>query len=316
MITHVAEAAEARGRVVLRLTPAAGSGRATLAAIDAAVRLAQAYKAEIESLYIEDIELLRLASFTFAAEIPAAGSRLGGARRALSVAGIERDMRLQFSGLQRLVEQRATAADVTVRLRIIRDEPVAAVAATCAACGPWNVVVLTEPLATLDVDHMAALFAAVPDATGLMVVGDRCLPATSNQRPVVLALEHIDALSAMLHTAERLVEGNDTGIVLLLVDDDGAGCAPDMGHDIGQLEPQVRLALAERPPLMRADGTAVSIQLTSLGQTHGEAAVIAEALRRIDPGFLIARFGGMIVPPSCSLRLLGSVLACPLLLIR
>jgi hypothetical protein len=319
MITHVAEAAEARGRVVLRLTPGACGGRVALAAIDAAVRLARAYNAEIESLYIEDTELLRLASFGFAMEIPAQGRRLGGVRRPLSVADIERDMRLQFSGVQRLVEQRAALADVTVHLRVVRDEPVHAVATTCAACGPWNVVVLAEPLASLQAGQLADLFAGVPDTTGLMVAGlEQGLASASNNRPVVLALEDADALPAMLHTAERLVEGTEasaeSSIVVLLVESDSGGdFAPDMGQS---LESQVRLALSERPPMSRADGTTVTVQIIALTETHGDAAVIAEALRRLAPGFLIARFGGLIVPPDCSLRLLGTTLQCPLLLIR
>ena len=284
-----------------------------LAAIDAAVRLAQAYRAEIECLYIEDVELLRLASYSFAAEIPALGSRLGkgsgGGRRPLSVGDVERDMRLQFSGLQRLVEQRAALSEVPVRLRVVRDEAVSAVASTCADCGPWNVVVLAEPLASLEAADLGALFSGVRDATGLMVVGER---AELAQGPVVLALEQADALPAMLHTAERLVEGTDTAIVVLLMDSD-----TDSGPDLGQsLESQVRLALSTRPMKARADGTAANVQLIALTETHGEPAAIAEALRRLAPGFLIARFGGLIVPPAGSLRVLGVTLQCPLLLIR
>ncbi len=313
MITHVATAAEARGRVVLRLNPGVRAERTTLAAIDAAVRLAQAYHAEIESLYIEDVELLRLANFSFAAEIPALGTRLGlthgGGRRPLSVACVERDMRLQFSGLQRLVEQRAALAEVPVRLRVLRDEPVAAVASTCADCGPWNVVVLAEPLASLEAADLEQLFAGVPDTTGVMVVGQGGAPA---QGAVVLAIEQADALPAMLHTAERLVEGTETAIIILLIDND-----PDTGPDLGQkLESQVRLALSERPPITRADGTPANLQIITLPDTHGDPAAVAEALRRLCPGFLIARFGGQIVPPDHSLRLLGTVLRCPLLLIR
>jgi hypothetical protein len=311
--THVAAAAEARGRVVLRLNPGVRAERATLAAIDAAVRLAQAYHAEIESLYIEDVELLQLANYAFAAEIPALGTRLGltqgGGRRPLSVACVERDMRLQFSGLQRLVEQRAVLADVPVRLRVVRDEPLAAVANTCADCGPWNVVVLAEPLASLDAADLAQLFASVPDTTGVMVVGSS---GVTSPGAVVLAIEQADALAAMLLIAERLVEGTDIAIVLLLLDSE-----PDTSPDLGQkIESQVRLALSERPVITRADGTPVNLQLIALPDTHGDPAATAEALRRLCPGFLIARFGGQIVPPDHSLRLLGTVLQCPLLLIR
>ena len=329
MITHVAEAVEARGRVVLRLTPGAGGGQGTLAVIDAAVRLAQAYRAEIESLYIEDVELLRLASFSFAAEIPALGHHRGsrpysyggtlgrGGWRPLCVAELERDMRLQVSGLHRLVEQRATQAHVPVRLRVMRVDGLTAVASTCADCGPWNVVVLSEALASLAGDDLALLFEGVPDATGLMVVGHAPHGQSPKltEQPVVLALEQAAALPAMLHTAERLVDSTDTPIAVVLVASDLA--AADDGPDMGQkLESQVRLLLSERPPVMRADGTPVVVQLVSLTGTHGQLAVIAEALRRLAPGFLIARFGGLIVPPQGSLRLLGTTLSCPLLLIR
>jgi hypothetical protein len=311
MITHVAEAAEARGRVVLRLT----AGQVQLAAIDAAVRLARAYGAEIESLYIENVELLRLATYSFAAEIPA----LGGRRRPLSVAAVERDMRLQFSSLLRLVKNRAALADVPVHVRVVRDEQVAAVASTCTDCGPWNVVVLTDPLATLDPADLDNLFAWVADTTGVMVVGQPRLPDAAGSPtlgptpgPVVLAVEQADALTGMLHTAERLVEGSDTPILILLVGD-----GTDFGPDLGQtLDTQVRLILSERPPHDRADGGQTQIQLFSLSETHGEPAVIAEVLRRLVPSFLIARFGGLVVPPGSPLRLLGSVLQCPLLLIR
>lgn len=327
MITHVAEAVEARGRVVLRLTPGAGGGQGTLAAIDAAVRLAQAYRAEIESLYIEDVDLLRLASFSFAAEIPALGHHRGSCRdsyggphgrgrwRRLCVADLERDMRLQVSGLHRLVEQRAAEAQVPVRLRVMRDDRVSALASTCADCGPWNVVVLSEPLASLAGEDLALLFKGVPDATGLMVVGRaQHQLLTPTEQPVVLALEQAAALPAMLHTAERLVDGTNTPIVVVLV---AGEVTADDGPDIGQkLESQVRLVLSERPPVVRADGTPAIVQLVSLTETHGELAVIAEALRRLAPGFLIARFGGVIVPPEGALRLLGATLRCPLLLIR
>jgi hypothetical protein len=200
-------------------------------------------------------------------------------------------------------------ADVPVRQRVVRDEPLAAVAKTCADCGPWNVVVLAEPLASLDATDLAQLFASVPDTTGVMVVG---LGGVASQGAVVLAIDQADALAAMLLIAERLVEGADTAIVLFLLDSE-----PDTLPDLGQkLESQVRLALSERPAIIRADGTSVNLQLMTLPDTHGDPAAIAEALRRLCPGFLIARFGGQIVPPDHSLRVLGTTLQCPLLLIR
>ena len=50
MIAHVAEAGEDRGRVVLRL---GSSGRLSDIALEAAMRVAQAFQSEIESVFVE-----------------------------------------------------------------------------------------------------------------------------------------------------------------------------------------------------------------------------------------------------------------------
>ena len=85
MITHVAEAGEGRGRVVLHLTQSAPNP----VAIDAAVRVARAFQSEIESLFVEDATLLDIAAFPFACEISLSGRQ----RRDLSPEAVERQMR-------------------------------------------------------------------------------------------------------------------------------------------------------------------------------------------------------------------------------
>ena len=54
MIAHVAQAGEDRGRVVLHLQ----SGHPSAIALEAAVRIARAFQSEIESLFVEDEQLL------------------------------------------------------------------------------------------------------------------------------------------------------------------------------------------------------------------------------------------------------------------
>ena len=92
MIMHVAEAGEQRGRVVLHIT----SGHPNEVAMEAAVRIAQAFHSEIESLFVEDLQLYDMASYPFALEIS-----LTGARRTLSRDAIERDLQLTARGLRR-----------------------------------------------------------------------------------------------------------------------------------------------------------------------------------------------------------------------
>ena len=49
---------------------------------------------------------------------------------------------------------------------------------------------------------------------------------------------------------------------------------------------------------------------------RGEAAVIAETLRRLRGGIVIGQFGGLVVPDEGNLRPLCAALECPLFLVR
>ncbi len=49
---------------------------------------------------------------------------------------------------------------------------------------------------------------------------------------------------------------------------------------------------------------------------RGEAAVVAEALRRLRGGFVICQFGGLVMPDAGDSRPLAGVLECPLFLVR
>ena len=83
MIAHVAQAGEDRGRVVLQL----GSGHPSAIALEAAVRIARAFQSEIESVFVQDEQLLDCADYGFVREISLTGreqrrmSRDGGRTR-------------------------------------------------------------------------------------------------------------------------------------------------------------------------------------------------------------------------------------------
>lgn len=287
MITHVAEASEERGRVVVRTT----SARASDIALQAAVRIAQAFQSEIESLYVEDTELIALARFPFVREI---GNRGTGARR-ITQEDIVRDLRCQFVGLHRRLSSLANTAQVMVYERTVRDEPLRALSVTCADCGPWNLVVLAEPFRASSGEEIRVLFDNVHDTTGLVLVGPRASRTTG---PVVLALEDIEALPGMLRAGNRLIEGTETSLIIAIVAAEA--------ETASWIEAHARLALV--------DGSEVRI----LNLTKGLAnpASVAEALRQLQPGFLIARFGGLVVPAEEDLSPLAAGLECPLLLSR
>jgi len=287
MIAHVAEAGEARGRVVLQLA----TGRPSAVAIDAAIRIAQAFQSEIESLFVEDEQLIELSGFPFAREISFSGRTM----RAISTSDIERDMRFVFSEVRRRIEARARQAEVPLRQTVVRGEPIKALAAACAECGPWNVVALAEPFTSPGCPPLRQLFEAVSGTTGLILVGPA---ARRTDGPIVLAVEDTDRLSGMLRAAERLARVNEAEIIVWLIADDNTALAT--------MEGQARLLLAGRND--------VRLELTEIG--HLTPAAMSELLRRLRAGFIVAQFGGVVVPGEGDLRPLSAGLECPLLLVR
>jgi len=287
MIAHVAEVGESRGRVVLQLR----SGLPNAVAIEAAIWIARAYQSEIESLCIEDPQLIELASFPFAKEV----SLSGRTTRAISCEDIERDLRSAFGEAQRRIEARARAAEVPLRQRIVRDEPINALAAACAECGPWNLIALAEPFTSPACPSLRRLFDVVADTTGLILVGPE---ARRTEGPIVLVVEDMERLAGMLRAAERLAAVHQQTILVWLIADDR--------EKLAAMEGQTRLLLGERDD--------VRIELSDIA--HLGPGAMAEALRRLAPGFIVLQFGGLVLQDEADLRPLAAGLECPLLLVR
>ncbi|MEZ5815891.1 MAG: hypothetical protein R3D44_02285 [Hyphomicrobiaceae bacterium] len=288
MIAHVAEAGEGRGRVVLHLTQATPSP----VAIAAAVRIAQAFHSEIESLFVEDATLLDIAGLPFAREISLSGRH----RRELSPEGVARQMRAAAMTLSRRISELARRADVPLHLTVVRNDPIRALAEACAARGPWNVVALGEPVAALSGEQIALLFSSIPGTTGLVLVGPRAKRAEGR---IVAVVEDIGHFDAVLRTARRLHAGDETTKLTLLLVSDSA-------EEAAIMDEQARLALGE-------DDT---IEILRARIESAEPAMAAEVIRRLSAGFIVGRFGGLLLPPRADLRSLAAVLECPLFLMR
>ncbi len=284
---HIAEAGEAKGRVVVHLC----SHAASPVAIDAAVWLARAFQSEIEGLFVENQQLIELARFPFAREI----SLTGRQSRPLSCEDVERELRIASAAFHAAIGERARAAEVTVHQRVVRDEPVNALSMVCAACGPWNAVALTEPFTSPACPSLRELLDTVQDATGLLVVGPN---ASRTAGPIAIAFEHAEALPAMLGAALRLATVGEVEILVCPIAEDEAS--------LMELDNAARLVLVEHE----------SVQLATASMTYGSEAAAAEALRRLMPGLIVARFGGLLMPESGDLKPLAASLECPLLLLR
>jgi hypothetical protein len=289
MTAHVAEAEEGRGRVILRFS----AWQPSDVAIHTALLVAAAFQSEVEVLFVEDTGRLNFAGFPFARELPLRG----GPPRPVSARAIRAEFRRSFADARKRIAALAAARSGEVRVyeSFVRDDPVQALVAACARRGPWNVIALAETFGSPAPYSLDELFDEVTDATGIIIAGPR---ARLHRGPVVIALEDTAYLHGMLRTGRRIASAVEDGIVLLLVAGDAAALA--------QMETEVRLAL----------GDDVGVVLARAEATYGDRAVVAEAIRRLGGGFVIAQYGGVTVPRRRSLGPLLAALECPLLLVK
>lgn len=307
MTAHVAERGEGRGRVVLRLT---GTHGANEHAVRAAIRMAKAFHSEIESLFVCDRQIFDAAGYSFVREIGFAqrapsrachsdeeqdGAAADENVAAIDVADISRHYDLMARSLQRWVCEMALNEDVPVLGRVVRDTPLRALSVACQLSGPWNVVALAEPFTAVSLARLDTLFERVTGMTGVLLVGPR---AAAMQGPVVAVIEDVERVTGMLRTADRLARVDGSDIVLAVAGQSRAVQS--------WLKSEVIHVSAGRHP----------VSVVELGRAGGGTAVLAEALRQLHPGFVIAQHGGLLVPPTGNLNPLGAALSCPLLVVR
>ena len=120
---------------------------------------------------------------------------------------------------------------------------------------------------------------------------------------MIIVVEDVERLPQMIRAAERLAMPARVRIGLLL-----AGVSAD--HN-AELDGNVRLLLPEL-----AGAAVVPIGIVEHGIAHGTNGEVAEALRRLDGGLIIARSGGLVVPADGDIGSITAVLRCPLLLVR
>lgn len=286
-IVHVAAASEDRGRVVLHVR----SGNPSPAAIAAAARLARAFGAAIESVFVEDQQLIDLAAHGFIREV----SRWSGERRVISTDAMAQDLASEARAAQRRIAALAERAEVPLRQRVMRDEPMRAIAVTCAECGPWNVIVLAEPFAARDGLVIADLLREVSATTGVVVVGPH---ASDPKGPVLVVLEDAERMPQLVRAAQRLAAEAEDEVALLVFG--------STAEDVAERESQIRLALE--------DASHVVVQ-TAVVVGDGHAAA-AEIVRRYGASIVLAQLGGLVLPLDDDLTRIAAALACPLFVVR
>lgn len=307
MIAHVAEASEGSGRVLFWLEPKALTSPS---AIDGATRLAAAFGSEIETLVIDDgaitrarqISVSRLTGSTSSGSsseptgqsdniveanivIGARGRSIGEADRAMSLLG-ERQ--------RRVIETRASALGVPVHHTITAGDAIDQLTGLCLMAGPWNVIALSHEPTAETAATVSSIMANVSGATGVVIAGRG---PTRQAGPIAVVAEDCVRLPSMIRAAERL-RTPGCSIHLFL--------AAETASDLCELEAGARLAATDFDHLIfEASSPTLAIQGT-----------LDEALRRLEPGYVIARFGGTLLPGAKALMRTIALTAAPFLLVR
>ncbi len=285
MIAHVAEASELSGRVVLWLDPEADYPAARL---EAPVRLAAAYGAEIETIVIAD------ASGELTDDVPfrLVGSSGRPVRR--DIATYDHRFELLVQRCRRAVDNVGAAHGVRVRHSLAMGDAIDRISEMCVERGPWNIVALARmPVAGND-SVIGTLLANVSGATGFLLCGQQ----RSKQPRVVVIAEDADRLTSMLRAAERL--SGPRGPVHVVI---GA----DTASGYAEIEAQARLIAAEFH---------VPVVFEDMGPTYGVPEALTEFVARLKPSLIVAVFGGSAIADGRELSRASIAALAPILLVR
>jgi nucleotide-binding universal stress UspA family protein len=108
--------AELTNATIERILVALDASPHSLAALQAAAQLAALMQAELEGLFVEDINLVRLGRYSFVREVGSYSASL----RPLDTRAVEREFQLQAARIRRAMAQTAVSANVRWRFHTTR----------------------------------------------------------------------------------------------------------------------------------------------------------------------------------------------------
>jgi hypothetical protein len=268
----------ARTRVIVAIGPAAPDSLALIAA----AQLARSAGAELAALFVEDINLLRLAELPFALEIGAASATM----RRVVASEIEHALKRQAGELRRALAEAVHAARLDWTFGTVRGKPVRVL---LEASAEGDLVVLaSSAVRTLAHTELAGAM-----RTALNAISAGAKPRQA--RPVAVALQPGQDALRTLAAAHRLARENATGLVLFLA---------ETGTDGAELPAMVDAWLVEH------DATARIVPLLDVTPEH-----IAELVAWEDPAVLFWPGDG-VQEFAPEIEALLEAIRCPLIVVR
>lgn len=287
MIAHVAEASEASGRVLLWLEPDAVAMPQT---VNAAVAIASAYAADIETLVLD------APSACDVVDVPAAHVSLLGKSVQASPSTFKTNDRREVLRLRqtRDVVEAADRAHIRITHTLGRGDAIDRLADMCLARGPWNIIAVSRPPTPQMPGLISAILANVSGATGVVVAGRSSVARAAD---IAVILEDAERMPSMLRAAERLL--GPAGRIHVMI-------AAETQAIYEEIEGQARLITADDARFLHHRGA----------PSFGVPGAFDAELFRLKPSFVIARFGGTLLGQPRALTRLLALAPGPMLLVR
>ncbi len=200
---------ERRELIIRRILVALDASPHSLAALEAATKLAARYRAELLGLFVEDINLLRASELPFAREI----RFHSGMRRSLNVQQIERELRVQAARARRALTDSAGRAQVRWSFRVCRG---AIASELLDAAGEMDLVILGKAgwsqIGRRRLGSTArALLSQAPRLALILEDGARLQP------PVAIVYDGSPLAKKALAAAAALAQPEETHLVVIIL---------------------------------------------------------------------------------------------------
>lgn len=273
---------------IRRILVALDASGASQAALEAAAQLAEQMEAELLGLFVEDINLLRLAGLPFAREVGFPSART----RRLESEDMERALRAQAARAQQALAQAAERVRVRWSFRVARGM-VAAELLAAAESADLVALGMTGMQVSPRLRLGATALAVVSGATGAVLVVSQgaCL-----RSPVVALYDGSPASVQALELAARLLPDEEQRISVLVVADDPQ---------------QARRLEAEAAARLKKNGVQARFRLLA----EADGASLRRAIQSETPGTLVLA-AGMTALRDATIQELLEAGDCAVLLVR
>jgi len=283
-----AEVAKEKAELMIRrILVALDTSTDSLAALQAAANLAAIMEAKLMGLFVEDVNLLRLAQLPFAREVcwPTASGR------PLDEERMERELRLRASQARRALAYAAEEAEAEWTFQVVRGTVTAKVLEAALEADLLSLGRASRSLGHRRLGSTAR--AAAEQAPGSVLLAQR---GADLQRPIVVTYDGSPAGWRALAAAVRMAQTNDSNLVVLVMAEE-ADAAPRLAEEASTW-------LKERVP---------HANYRYLPTGNGDALV--KVLQENEKGLIVLGGESELLQGGALQRLLDE-LDCPVMLVR